>query len=60
MKIEDLINNSEHIGTCPDMFHPDYGWIHLNGVLTDAGKKYFEDKSNEIEEKFEGKLKGNA
>lgn len=60
MKIEDLINNAEHIGDGPDMFHPEYGWIRVNGQLTEQGKKFFEDKSNEVESKFEGNIRGNA
>lgn len=60
MKVDDLINNAEHIGSSPDMYHPEYGWIRVDGILTEAGKKYFEDKSNQVEEKFEGKPRGHA
>lgn len=49
MRIDDLINNSNDIGKEPDMFHPDYGWIRIDGNLTDAGKDYFEDQLEKIQ-----------
>lgn len=49
MNVEDLINNAEHIGSEPDMFHPDYGWIRIDGVLTQAGKDYFKDQLEKFE-----------
>lgn len=42
--IEELINNAEHIGSAPDMYHPEYGWIRIDGKLTESGKQYFQDQ----------------
>lgn len=49
MNIDDLINNSNNIGDAPDMFHPDYGWIRIDGVLTEKGKEFFEDQMEPFE-----------
>ncbi len=42
--IEQLINSAGDIGDSPDMFHPDYGWLRIDGKLTEAGKEYFQDQ----------------
>lgn len=44
MNIDTLINTANDIGSEPDMFHPDYGWIRIDGKLTPEGKEYFEDQ----------------
>lgn len=44
MNIEDLINKAGDIGSEPDMFHPEYGWIRKDGELTERGKDYFKDQ----------------
>lgn len=49
MKIDDLINNSNNIGDAPDMFHPDYGWIRVDGKLTESGKDFFEDQLEKVD-----------
>ena len=49
MNVEELINNAGHIGSAPDMYHPEYGWIRVDGVLTEAGKDYFKDQLEKFE-----------
>lgn len=57
MNIDDLINNSNDIGSEPDMFHPNYGWIRIDGQLTEKGVEYFED---EFEKYFPYQRQGTA
>lgn len=47
--IENMINNTGHIGSEPDMYHPDYGWIRVDGQLTNAGKDFFKDQLEKFE-----------
>lgn len=48
--MEDVLSNlAGDIGNSPDMFHPDYGWIRVNGILTEAGKRYFKDQRDKTD-----------
>lgn len=49
MNVEDLINNAGDIGQEPDMFHPEYGWIRKDGVLTEEGKDFFQDQLEQFQ-----------
>lgn len=42
--IEANIQNANNFGPAQDMFHPDYGWILVDGVPTPEGLKFFEEK----------------
>lgn len=48
MDIETLINTSNDIGSEPDMFHPDYGWIRKDGKTTEEGLNYFGDQLEKL------------
>lgn len=50
-EIEELaIQNAGNFGTPSDMFHKDYGWIWLDGALTEQGIKFFKDNKEKYNE----------
>lgn len=35
------IDSALNMGPAQDMFHPDFGWIIRNGIITEVGEKFF-------------------
>jgi hypothetical protein len=48
---EAAIQNAGNFGPARDMWHPDYGWILLDGELTGAGKRFYENQKKQFEQK---------
>lgn len=44
LDLEVSLNNANHIGSTPDMYHPDYGWVRVDGKLTEAGVLFFKNQ----------------
>lgn len=53
MNVELLISTSNDIGNYPDMFHPNYGWIRVDGVTTKEGLRYFKDQMDKTEDRLD-------
>lgn len=34
----------ENFGAPEDLYHPDYGWILVDGKTTEAGKRWYKDQ----------------
>lgn len=42
--IEAAIQNANNMGAATDMFHPDYGWILVDGKPTPEGLDFFQEQ----------------
>lgn len=41
---EATMKMADNFSDSTDLYHPDYGWILKDKILTEEGKKYFEDQ----------------
>lgn len=52
LDIEEIaIQNANNFGTPSDIFHPEYGWLWLDGAITTQGIKFFKDQNEKAEER---------
>jgi hypothetical protein len=43
-EIEELtIKSAQNMGAAESIFHPDYGWIVLDGKVTECGESFFDE-----------------